>query len=328
MLKVGAINVAVLAVAGLVLLAAMEAWLRLTVPASSTESIYAYTLKTARYKVMKPATSITAWGKELRTNDLGFRDQAATIPAKQPGELRIVVLGDSFTVAAGVDFADLYTSRLQEQLRRQLPQAKVINLAVGGYNIVQYALVLQEVALGLQPDLLLVALFPENDFSMDTYDENYAVASGRQAPPQPLAWPASTYVYRAYGSKVLARLQRMFHAPREGSTDDAHRGWNENAKAMKTITRMARQYRIPLEVALLPNTWHFEQQRALFDRVEGLCRELEVSCLNLLDTFIAARVPESSLRLNALDSHPNQRYQAIVADRLAAALGNLHFPSP
>ena len=38
--------------------------------------------------------------------------------------------------------------------------------------------------LGLEPDLVLVSLFPDNDFSNDTYELNYRVASGRE----PSSW--------------------------------------------------------------------------------------------------------------------------------------------
>jgi hypothetical protein len=318
MLRIGAINLAVLAALSLALLAAAEGWLRLTIAASSSESIYAYTLDTPRYKVMRPGAAVSAWGTELRTNALGFRDD--TVAPKQPGEYRIAVLGDSFTVAAGVPFEELYTRRLERALRVDRPQTRVLNLAVGGYNIVQYGLVLKEAGLALRPDLVLVALFPDNDFSMETYDENRAVAEGRRMPPQPAGWPWSLYVYQAYGTRAEAKLRTLLAGPATPPAASAARGWDENAAALREIARVAAERGIGLTVALLPNTWRFERERALFARVEALCRELQVKCANLLERFIAARIAESSLRLNAIDSHPNARYQALVAAELAIVL--------
>ena len=311
MVRTFAINVVVLAALSLAALGALEGWLRLTIPASSDDSIFLYTLDTPRYKLMRPRASVMAWGEELRTNDLGFRDAADSIGPKAPGEYRVVVLGDSFTVAAGVPFKDTFTQRLQR------PGYRVLNLAVGGYNIVQSALVLEEVGLALEPDLLLVALFPDNDFEMLTYEENRAVAEGRRAPPQPAAWPWSLYAYQAYGTRVEGKLRRLLG---DVSVKEDPRGWTDNAHALRRIAVLAAAQGIRMAVALLPNTWHFERQRPLFARVEALCGELELKCTNLLERFIAAGIPESTLRLNAIDSHPNARYQAFVARELQIVL--------
>ena len=318
-----AIKLAVCAVLAIVALIGLEIYLRLSIPASSGESIYEYTLQTKRYKVMKPNATITAWGKELRTNQLGFRDNAPTLPAKQPGEFRIVVLGDSFTVSAGVDFGSIYTSLLQERLQERHPRVRIINLAVGGYNIIQYALVLQEVGLGLNPDLLLVAVFPENDFSLDTYETNYRVASGQETASPTLPWHETLYVYRAYLGKLEARVTSLLRGGEGKSGRQPEAGWERNLAALRAISIIAAKENIPLVLALLPSTWHFERQRELFSRVETQCRRHDLPCLNLLERFIASGIRESSLRLNALDAHPNEKYNAAVAEYLVPYLSTL-----
>ncbi|HEX2198848.1 MAG TPA: SGNH/GDSL hydrolase family protein [Burkholderiales bacterium] len=316
-MRTALVNLAVLAALGLALVLGAELWLRLTIPPSSGESVYLYTLATPRYKLMKPNATVTAWGKELSTNDLGFRD--APVAPKQPGELRIVVLGDSFTVAAGVDRRDMWTGLVQQRLRKSFPQARVVNLAVGGYNVVQYRMVLEEVGLRLAPDLLLVALFPDNDFSMATYEENFRVASGEPQSEPP--WHQRLYVYRAYLGRLEARIRGLFAKEKPAAKDNA--GWNENAAALQAIADIARREKLPLAVALLPHTWHFERQRPLFARVGALCRQLQLACIDLLEPFIAGGLEESSLRLNALDAHPNEKYNAAAAAELAPHLERL-----
>jgi hypothetical protein len=223
------------------------------------------------------------------------------------------VLGDSFTVSAGVDFADIYTARLEKMLG-----ARVINLAVGGYNIVQYALVLQEVGLALQPDLVLVALFPDNDFSNETLDINHRVAAGQASAEPARAWYEDLYIYRAYGTRLQTKLAGVLgtKSPPGKKTD----AWEQNADALKAIIAMARERGIRLEVAMLPHTWNFEKQRPLFARVQKECAALGIVCRDLLEPFIARGVAEASLRLNALDAHPNERYNALLADELASIL--------
>jgi hypothetical protein len=294
------------------ILGGLEAYLRFTVPASSSETIYAYTLETKRYKVMKANAAVTAWGKELRTNELGFRDRA--LAPKRPEEFRIVVLGDSFTLSAGVDFADIYTTRLEKMLG-----VRVINLAVGGYNIVQYGLVLQEVGLALEPDLVLVALLPDNDFSNETYENNRRVASGQASAHPAREWYEHLYLYRAYGTRLQTKLKALWGTPAAPGPTKSD-AWQENVAALKAIAATAQARAIALEVALLPHTWNFEKQRPLFARVEKECARLGLACRNLLEPFVARGVDESSLRLNALDAHPNERYNALVAEELAGFL--------
>jgi lysophospholipase L1-like esterase len=314
-------NLGVLAALALALAGGAELWLRMTIPPSSGESIYRYTLDTPRYKVMKPNASIVAWGKELRTNDLGFRDEAAAVPPKRPGEFRIIVLGASFTVSAGVDYGRIYTSLLRERLRQAYPQASVINLAVGGYNVLQYAMVLEEVGLRLQPDLVLVGICPNNDFGMKTYETNRRVARGELPAEPEQRWYEKLYVYRAYGARAAAGLGRLLA---EGSGPASAPGaWERNADALRSIHRAARERGVPVAVALLPETWDMDKQRAGFARVQKLCGELGVPCVNLLEAFAARGVEEASLRLNAIDAHPNEKYNALVAEALAPQIARL-----
>lgn len=311
-----AVQCAITIALALLALVAVEAYLRLTIPGSSRESIYEYTLSSKRYKVMKPNAMVVAWGKELRTNELGFRDATPRLAPKRPGEFRIVVLGDSFTVSAGVDYARIYTTLLEQHLKEKHPGVRVINLAVGGYNVVQYAAVLEEVALGLEPDMVLVALYPENDFSMDTYEENLRIASGA-APYAP--WYESTYVYRAYVGKVINRL-----AKKEAPKTTSSKGWDENVGALRTIARTTEEHRLPLAVVALPSTWSLASQRPLFQRVEAECARLpNARCFTLLEPLIASGIDEASLRLNALDAHPNDKYNAFVAEALAPFIAKL-----
>ena len=302
----------------LLALAAVEAYLRLTIPGSSRESIYEYTLSTKRYKVMKPNATVVAWGKELRTNELGFRDATPRLAPKRPGEFRIVVLGDSFTVSAGVDYARIYTTLLEQRLKEKHPGVHVINLAVGGYNVVQYAAVLEEVALGLEPDMVLVALYPENDFSMETYEENFRIASGDTAAAD-VPWVQSLYTYRAYLGKVVNRFGR-----KEAPKPEKNKGWDENIGALRAIARTTEEHRLPLAVIALPSTWALASQRPLFQRVEVECAGLpNARCFTLLEPLIASGIDEASLRLNALDAHPNEKYNAFVAEALAPFIGRL-----
>jgi lysophospholipase L1-like esterase len=118
----------------------------------------------------------------LLTNNHGF--VGPDLPAAKPaGEFRVVVLGDSYTVAGQVAYAQDYTTRLEQQLHAAgYGRVRVVNAGVGGYTTFNEAGLLREDLAALQPDLVVVAAFVGNDVA-----ENVLATYGgyRDAPEHP-----------------------------------------------------------------------------------------------------------------------------------------------
>lgn len=103
-------------------------------------------------------------------NSLGFRGPEITL-AKPPDTRRLVVLGDSFIEALQVDYGDSLCGQLAAGLTaadlgysgppRQA--IEVVNAGVSGYGTAQQLLLLEHYVLPLQPDVVLLAIYPEND---------------------------------------------------------------------------------------------------------------------------------------------------------------------
>lgn len=115
------------------------------------------------------------WTREGRgsvsINSDGFR---GPLPARTPpeGTLRIAVLGDSFTEALQVDQQQTWLQRLQARMNeaptcgiRQGRQVEVLNFGVGGYGTGQQLLTWRQQARRYRPDVVLLALYPGNDFT-------------------------------------------------------------------------------------------------------------------------------------------------------------------
>jgi lysophospholipase L1-like esterase len=100
----------------------------------------------------------------LRTNSQGLRDREYSIP-KPENTYRVAVLGDSVTMAFGVDIEDAYHSVLEEAYNAESDQEKYefINFGVGGYSLVQYLATLKGKSLAYDPDHVVVGLCMEND---------------------------------------------------------------------------------------------------------------------------------------------------------------------
>jgi len=108
---------------------------------------------------------------EILTNNAGFHDVDHTIE-KPEGMYRIVVLGDSYVEALQVSLEEGFTQRLERNLSTWVTgrRVEVINLGVSGSGPAQYYRTLDRKGLAYRPDLVLMAVLPDNDFR-DSYQE-------------------------------------------------------------------------------------------------------------------------------------------------------------
>lgn len=93
------------------------------------------------------------------------------IAAKEPGEYRILLLGDSTPLGLGLpNVEQSFVRQVETLLRARLPQRKitVINAAVAGYTSWQCRLLLEKIGPRLQPDCV-ITYFGNNDPSINGY---------------------------------------------------------------------------------------------------------------------------------------------------------------
>ncbi|MGH0029072.1 MAG: GDSL-type esterase/lipase family protein [Myxococcota bacterium] len=98
---------------------------------------------------------------EVAYNTRGWRDVERT-----PGPVgtpRVVVLGDSFMEGYTVRLEDAFHRQLQARLRREHPEAQVVNLGVSGYGNLQALLAYELEGRRYQPDLVLLGFYLHND---------------------------------------------------------------------------------------------------------------------------------------------------------------------
>ena len=97
----------------------------------------------------------------VRINSKGLRDKEYPYEKKE-GIFRILVLGDSFTEAFQVPLNDSFCKVLERLLNQGNRHFEVINAGIGGVGTDYELLFLQQEGLRYDPDLVLVALFPND----------------------------------------------------------------------------------------------------------------------------------------------------------------------
>jgi len=99
----------------------------------------------------------------IRTNSLGFRTRE--IEPRQPGEWRVMMVGDSFFMGA-VKLEDNIASQLEriaQETKGLSRSLKVYNFAIAGYTTVQELIVAKTFAPKVQPDQIVVGYLAAND---------------------------------------------------------------------------------------------------------------------------------------------------------------------
>ena len=95
--------------------------------------------------------------RRIRTNSDGF-----TFFKQDNYKPNIMVLGDSVTFSLGTEDFQSYPVRLQEILRNEFD---VLNFGVGGWGFAEYYLTYQKYVNRYKPQLIIIGIFPANDFS-------------------------------------------------------------------------------------------------------------------------------------------------------------------
>lgn len=135
-----------------------------------------YTVDAERGFALRPGAE-GRWTREgqgqVRVNSAGFRGAERALQPP-PGSLRIAVLGDSFTEGLQVDEQATFVRQLQAGLtaapacRLRSPGTRsvdVLNFGVGAYGTGQELLTWRHLARRYRPDLVVLSVYPGNDFT-------------------------------------------------------------------------------------------------------------------------------------------------------------------
>ncbi len=157
----------------------------------------------------------------IASNALGFRD----VDRGPKGEaLRVLVLGDSFAFGWGAErdvTFEVQMERLQAAARaeRQERPLEVVNAGVPGYNLYQSLMALEKKGWKVDPDVILLAAFIQNDFSENLATEAWLEQKKTRPRKEKkkggvagwLEEHSHAYVWLRVKYKSSYRLQRMWY---------------------------------------------------------------------------------------------------------------------
>ncbi|MEZ5394208.1 MAG: SGNH/GDSL hydrolase family protein [Bryobacterales bacterium] len=182
----------------------------------------------------RPGIATVYQGRAIAFNALGLRERP--LGPKQPGEVRIVILGDSVVFGWGVADQDTFGRQLERDLGRLSKRPiRTVNTGVCSYNTVQQLRYLRRSGAQLEPDVVLL-VYVENDVQpFLPVDRSGSMLAVRGRPGRLADWLlAHSWTYR-----VAYHLSRPYLV---GETlDPASVGYRESMQALAGLSAASRE---------------------------------------------------------------------------------------
>lgn len=263
-----------------------------------------------------PTNRARIWDRKyVRFNSLGFRGPEPAV-ARTPGVSRILIIGDSFAFGYGIDHVE---DRFGEQLAENLSAAgnpwEVITLARPNSHTRDHLEDLER-GLALRPDLV-VLLYVANDIDYLfgpaprlAVLEGWGGVLGRFHPAR-IAFQNSYLVQEVYARLRHYAFVKARRSPGPDPLSDPAIRSRHLADLDRFVTRVREQGAVPvvipydIGVAALPARLEWYQRLVETFRDGGLP-------VMPVDSAFAA-VPFKSLHVSALDFHPNEDANALLA---------------
>jgi lysophospholipase L1-like esterase len=255
-------------------------------------------------------------GAQFDTNSKGLRDREFSYE-KPPGRLRIMMLGDSFTVGWGAKFDETFPKRIERMYANRGIQTDAINTGVGNYNTIQEVQYYLTEGYKYNPDIVVLN-FTFND-----------------AEPVPVSYPPPTILRICYSCIFVAgkidSVLREFGDKREWADyylglygdDGRAKGWLAAKAYIAKLAAFTKAHGTKLLIASMPelhDVQHYRLQK-ITDLVHEAADENDVPFVDLLP--YVQGVPSPELWVTPPDPHPNGLAHKLFADGIFEALEKL-----
>jgi lysophospholipase L1-like esterase len=230
---------------------------------------------------------------DYRFNSLGFRGPDYAIPIPE-GTFRVLALGDSYTLGAGLYEPDTFAAQLENRLNAAAgapggpARFEVVNGGVSGYSTEQERISYELFSSAYTPQVVLLTVVSNDDLSyVDEMDLGYVSSSEELSV-----------------SNLWARLDRLRRPERVYD-------YSATVREILRLQKSCRERGAGLAVVIFRHAPWEPWPRLVRDVTEGL-RGTSIPVLDLGQALLEGHRPDE-LTVHPTDGHPNE-----IAHRLAA----------
>jgi lysophospholipase L1-like esterase len=234
------------------------------------------------------------------TNSLGYRGPEFEL-AKPADTYRILMLGDSITFGWGVEDNQTFSYLLPELLDHQFQGKKLEIINAGyhdGYAVDNYYVYLKNQGLALNPDLIILNLFPWNDIS-DLKEMVWHQTDERELPDKITS--TERVVRGGYHTEVVASNWKY----RLPILRNSHLAILAMDRLEKQSPQLVEKIKKILRVRVPDNISQSEAEACIYqlncsDRMAQLWQKLDLVLLGINDLLLDHQIP---LVINLLPAH-------------------------
>jgi lysophospholipase L1-like esterase len=252
--------------------------------------------------------STIEYSASVRINSKGHR--GPELGAKAPGELRLLALGDSFTLGVQVEEEQTFSALLEAKLTASLGRpVRIINAGVDGFGTEQAMQMAERLDAHYDVDGAILLFFTGNDFweNFSFTERKRMNGGGLMPPPKP---------YLSFWDRTLGRLSYAYAFVRVHFRTRALRGDSHQ------LQRYSEELRI-FDSTSPVLTRQMHVTRSALDRFSSFCVEREWKCfLPIAPPAFVAHPQRAEATFDLVDMDMNQ----VNLDRPSQTLANLPFP--
>lgn len=290
---------------------------------------------------------------EYTINELGLRD--APVDAGNPDAYRILAVGNSFTAGEGVEQTETWVSQLERHLNEQRgarPSVRVINAGITGYSLRQIRLMAESLIPELQPELVIVGLYPGGyDRVTDPFVpyHGHLVRTGARDNLTPMndgflyydskyerpwvksidLWLKRNFHFAAYLVRAMEGLRADSGAsakPTQYTREEVRQRLTVLLAELEKLNAVARHYAVPVHVLLIngqADNGSFRPNEKVFNSViREYCEQQGIGVTDPLPVLSETAAGKPAYRFT-VDMHWNRAGHEIAA----ALLANELFPA-
>jgi hypothetical protein len=257
-----------------------------------------------------------------RLNSLGMREEWNELPAKEPGEVRVAFLGDSFTFGQGVERYEAFPAVVGESLAASYPNRtiRVFNLGVMGDNTLEESARYRDLHDELEIDILVLVGYL-NDFTSTNPAFTIGEIYGLDFEPGFTA--RNSLLAATVGRTVRNQIVRFLssrHYSSSALADIEGGEFEDFGDQIRSLRDFATERDVEFKLAFFP--WLFELDdyhlRPVHENLALLAEAEEMEFLDLLEVYEGQ--DHEAMRASAAIEHPSALGHELAAEAFVGFL--------
>lgn len=264
-------------------------------------------------------------GVEVSINDQGFRGADFNLRESiNKNEYRILIVGSSITMGWGVEYNDVFTTRVQNQLNSSNnvvggKPINIINMGIGNYNTLFQKILLKKQLDVFKPNLVVLHYFINDAETLVSNDHNLIVKNSYIA--------ALAYVRM---KQLLVMSKEKNYTLSDYYLDiysDDSEGWIQTRKSIEEIQELLYSKNIDFCVLIQPELNTIDPnsgQERSYDKLREFLKKYNIKYYDLKNYFDDYSNNLYELWIQQDDTHPNSMGHSLMANGLYDLITNLN----